>query len=156
MKNGMIECSVCRSKIMSPTTKSVSRAYDRHRSKVSSKQRVLNVLLVVGDCFLVGLQVCEYMFQLTFKLSDFLFLFILHVSSLKYLNMVQFWNLQFVIKKGMEKSWKMDDESSWHVDLIIRVDCCNKFAMPYSLVQFWNLQFGIEKAGDLITTLLQD
>ncbi|CAO2821684.1 unnamed protein product [Amaranthus hypochondriacus] len=41
---------------MSPTTKSVSRAYDRHRSKVSSKQRVLNVLLVVGDCFLVGLQ----------------------------------------------------------------------------------------------------
>ncbi|XP_074292162.1 CMP-sialic acid transporter 3-like [Silene latifolia] len=56
MKNGVIECSVCRSKLMSPTSKTVSRAYDRHRSKVSSKQRVLNVLLVVGDCFLVGLQ----------------------------------------------------------------------------------------------------
>ncbi|KAM7461498.1 hypothetical protein LguiA_029619 [Lonicera macranthoides] len=55
MKNGMIECSVCHSKLVSPTTKSVSRAYDRHRSKLSSKQRVLNVLLVVGDCMLVGL-----------------------------------------------------------------------------------------------------
>ncbi|KAJ8437253.1 hypothetical protein Cgig2_004646 [Carnegiea gigantea] len=56
MKNGVIECSMCRSRLMSPTAKTVSRAYDRHRSKVSSKQRVLNVLLVVGDCFLVGLQ----------------------------------------------------------------------------------------------------
>ncbi|KAL0322735.1 UNVERIFIED_CONTAM: CMP-sialic acid transporter 3 [Sesamum angustifolium] len=36
--------------------KSISRAYDRHRSKVSSKQRALNVLLVGGDCVLVGLQ----------------------------------------------------------------------------------------------------
>ncbi|KAK2986206.1 hypothetical protein RJ640_001285 [Escallonia rubra] len=56
MKNGMIECSVCHSKLVSPSTKAVSRAYDRHRSKVSSKQRALNVLLVVGDCMLVGLQ----------------------------------------------------------------------------------------------------
>ncbi|KAK3006334.1 hypothetical protein RJ639_016318 [Escallonia herrerae] len=52
----MIECSVCHSKLVSPSTKAVSRAYDRHRSKVSSKQRALNVLLVVGDCMLVGLQ----------------------------------------------------------------------------------------------------
>lgn len=52
----MIECSVCHSKIVSPNTKAVSRAYDRYRSKVSSKQRALNVLLVVGDCVLVGLQ----------------------------------------------------------------------------------------------------
>ncbi|CAL5417020.1 unnamed protein product [Camellia sinensis] len=56
MKDGMIECSVCHSKIVSPNTKAVSRAYDRYRSKVSSKQRALNVLLVVGDCVLVGLQ----------------------------------------------------------------------------------------------------
>lgn len=56
MKNGMIECSVCRSKLVSPTTKSISRAYDRHKTRVSSKQRVLNVFLVVGDCMLVGLQ----------------------------------------------------------------------------------------------------
>lgn len=56
MKNGMIECSVCHSKLVSPTTKTVSRAYDLHRSKISSKQRALNVLLVVGDCVLVGLQ----------------------------------------------------------------------------------------------------
>ncbi|KAH6809188.1 UDP-galactose transporter 6 [Perilla frutescens var. frutescens] len=56
MMNGMIECSVCHSKIVNPATKAVSRAYDRHRIKVSSKQRVLNFLLVGGDCVLVGLQ----------------------------------------------------------------------------------------------------
>ncbi|OMO84922.1 Nucleotide-sugar transporter [Corchorus capsularis] len=56
MKNEMIECSVCHSKLVSPTTRGVSRAYDRHKSRVSSKQRALNVLLVVGDCVLVGLQ----------------------------------------------------------------------------------------------------
>ncbi|KAG6592877.1 CMP-sialic acid transporter 3, partial [Cucurbita argyrosperma subsp. sororia] len=31
-------------------------AYDRHKNRVSSKQRALNTLLVVGDCILVGLQ----------------------------------------------------------------------------------------------------
>ncbi|KAM7259100.1 hypothetical protein ACFE04_014841 [Oxalis oulophora] len=56
MTQGMIECSVCHSRLVSPTTKSISRAYDRHKSRVSSKQRALNVLLVVGDCMLVGLQ----------------------------------------------------------------------------------------------------
>ncbi|XP_057423788.1 CMP-sialic acid transporter 3-like [Lotus japonicus] len=56
MKNGMIECSVCHSKLVSPTTKSISRAYDRHKSRITSKQRVLNFLLVGGDCILVGLQ----------------------------------------------------------------------------------------------------
>ncbi|PSS34923.1 CMP-sialic acid transporter 3 like [Actinidia chinensis var. chinensis] len=57
MKNGMIECGVCHSKLVSPpNTKAVSRAYDRYRSKISSKQRALNILLVVGDCILVGLQ----------------------------------------------------------------------------------------------------
>ncbi|KAJ8428699.1 hypothetical protein Cgig2_018479 [Carnegiea gigantea] len=57
MKNGVIECSVCHTKLITPSVKAVSRAYDRHRSKVSSKQRFLNFLLVGGDCFLVGLQV---------------------------------------------------------------------------------------------------
>ncbi|KAL3835061.1 hypothetical protein ACJIZ3_009797 [Penstemon smallii] len=56
MKEGMIECSVCHSKLVSPSTKSVSRAYDKYRSKVSSKQRVLNFLLVGGDCVLIGFQ----------------------------------------------------------------------------------------------------
>lgn len=56
MKNGMAECAVCHSKLVSPTVKTISRAYDRHRSKISSKQRALNILLVVGDCMLVGLQ----------------------------------------------------------------------------------------------------
>ncbi|XP_042517699.1 CMP-sialic acid transporter 5 [Macadamia integrifolia] len=54
--NGMVECSVCHSKLVSPTSKTVSKAYDRHRSKISSKYKALNVLLVVGDCVLVGLQ----------------------------------------------------------------------------------------------------
>ncbi|KAK1400527.1 CMP-sialic acid transporter 3 [Heracleum sosnowskyi] len=53
---GMIECSVCHSKVVVPVSRAVSRAYDQHRSTISSKQRVLNVLLVVGDCMLVGLQ----------------------------------------------------------------------------------------------------
>ncbi|KAL8217298.1 hypothetical protein R6Q57_024135 [Mikania cordata] len=56
MKQGMIECSVCHSKLVNPSAKSVSRAYDRHLNKFSKKQRALNVLLVVGDCMLVGLQ----------------------------------------------------------------------------------------------------
>ncbi|KAK9071819.1 hypothetical protein SSX86_008248 [Deinandra increscens subsp. villosa] len=56
MKQGMIECSVCHSKLVNPAAKTVYRAYDQHRSKFSKKQRSLNVLLVVGDCMLVGLQ----------------------------------------------------------------------------------------------------
>ncbi|CAL0320683.1 unnamed protein product [Lupinus luteus] len=56
MKDGMVECSVCHSQLVSPTTKSISRAYDRHKSRISSKQRALNVFLVVGDCILVGFQ----------------------------------------------------------------------------------------------------
>uniref|UniRef100_A0A7N0USG9 Uncharacterized protein n=1 Tax=Kalanchoe fedtschenkoi TaxID=63787 RepID=A0A7N0USG9_KALFE len=56
MRSGMVECSVCKSKLASPTTRTVARAYDKHRNKVSSKLRALNVLLVVGDCVLVGIQ----------------------------------------------------------------------------------------------------
>uniref|UniRef100_A0A5B6ZGD7 Putative CMP-sialic acid transporter 2-like n=2 Tax=Davidia involucrata TaxID=16924 RepID=A0A5B6ZGD7_DAVIN len=56
MKNGMIECSVCHSKLVSPTAKTVSRAYDRRRSKTPSNHRALKILLVVGDCILVGFQ----------------------------------------------------------------------------------------------------
>ncbi|GAU12074.1 hypothetical protein TSUD_00400 [Trifolium subterraneum] len=54
--NGMIECSVCHSKLVAPGTKTISRAYDRHKSRITSKQRVLNILLVGGDCMLVGFQ----------------------------------------------------------------------------------------------------
>lgn len=61
MKNSIIECSACHSKLLSPTTKSVSRAYDQYRSRVSSKQRFFNTLLVVGDCMLVGLQVLLFL-----------------------------------------------------------------------------------------------
>lgn len=79
MKNGMMECSVCHSKLLSPSTKAISRAYDRHRSKVSSKQRALNVLLVVGDCVLVGLQVIySFITRFTFVFGKlFLFSFFL-------------------------------------------------------------------------------
>ncbi|GJS75602.1 CMP-sialic acid transporter 3-like protein [Tanacetum coccineum] len=56
-KNGeMIECSVCHTMLVNPYAKTFSKAYDRHRDKLSKKQRALNVLLVVGDCMLVGLQ----------------------------------------------------------------------------------------------------
>jgi len=65
MKQGMIECSVCHSKLVNPSAKTVSRAYDRHRSKFSKKQRALNVLLVVGDCMLVGLQVISFILSKT-------------------------------------------------------------------------------------------
>ncbi|GKV27950.1 hypothetical protein SLEP1_g37060 [Rubroshorea leprosula] len=68
----MIECSVCRSKLQSPNSKTISKAYDRHRSDVSSKTRVLNVLLVGGDCVFVGLQpILVYMSKVdgSFKFS---------------------------------------------------------------------------------------
>ena len=64
MKNGMIECSVFHSRFVSPNAKTVSRIYDWHMSKISSKHRALNVLLVVGDCILVGLQpILVFMFK---------------------------------------------------------------------------------------------
>ncbi|PKU86435.1 CMP-sialic acid transporter 4 isoform X2 [Dendrobium catenatum] len=72
LKNGMLECSVCHSKLLSPSSKTISRAYDKHRSNVSSKNRALNVLLVFGDCFLVGLQpILVYMSKVdgSFKFS---------------------------------------------------------------------------------------
>ncbi|KAI0511535.1 hypothetical protein KFK09_012165 [Dendrobium nobile] len=72
LKNGMLECSVCHSKLLSPSSKTISRAYDKHRSNVSSKYRALNVLLVFGDCFLVGLQpILVYMSKVdgSFKFS---------------------------------------------------------------------------------------
>ncbi|RVW63751.1 CMP-sialic acid transporter 5 [Vitis vinifera] len=43
-------------KLVSLSARTVSRANDRHRSKISSKHHALIVLLVVGDCILVGLQ----------------------------------------------------------------------------------------------------
>lgn len=58
--NGVAECSVCHSKlVVSPSKRTVSKAYDHHRTDVSVKTRAFNVFLVVGDCVLVGLQVCE-------------------------------------------------------------------------------------------------
>ncbi|KAK4404091.1 CMP-sialic acid transporter 4 [Sesamum angolense] len=80
----MIECSVCHSKLVSPSAKAVSRAYDRHRSKVSSKQRVLNFLLVGGDCVLVGLQpVLVYMSKVDgrFKFSPISVNFLTEVTK---------------------------------------------------------------------------
>ncbi|XP_020595606.1 CMP-sialic acid transporter 4-like isoform X2 [Phalaenopsis equestris] len=56
LKNGVIECSFCHSKMLSPNSRAISKAYDRHHSNLSSKFRALNFLLVIGDCFLVGLQ----------------------------------------------------------------------------------------------------
>ncbi|EFH58150.1 hypothetical protein ARALYDRAFT_322000 [Arabidopsis lyrata subsp. lyrata] len=68
----MAECSVCRSRLVSPSSKAISRAYDSYNYKirVSSKQRALNVFLVVGDCMLVGLQpVLVYMSKVDGKFN---------------------------------------------------------------------------------------
>ncbi|KAG5404657.1 hypothetical protein IGI04_010776 [Brassica rapa subsp. trilocularis] len=70
MKNGMAECSVCRSRLVSPSSKAIARAYDNRKIRVSSKQRALNVFLVVGDCMLVGLQpVLVYMSKVDGKFN---------------------------------------------------------------------------------------
>ncbi|KAG6547102.1 hypothetical protein Mapa_011353 [Marchantia paleacea] len=55
--NGVVECKNCGSKTLgSPSVRPVSLAYDRHHSNPASRFRALNVLLVVGDCTLIGLQ----------------------------------------------------------------------------------------------------
>lgn len=54
--NGMAECSVCHSKLLSPASRGVVKAYDRHRNNISLKTRAFNFFLVSGDCVLVGLQ----------------------------------------------------------------------------------------------------
>lgn len=52
----MAECSVCHSKLLSPGSRGVVKAYDRHRNTVSLKTRAFHFFLVGGDCVLVGLQ----------------------------------------------------------------------------------------------------
>lgn len=84
LKNGMLECSVCHSKLLSPSSKAISRAYDKHRSNVSSKNRALNVLLVFGDCILVGLQpILVYMSKVdgSFKFSPISVNFLTEVTK---------------------------------------------------------------------------
>ncbi|CAH9072976.1 unnamed protein product [Cuscuta epithymum] len=70
---GVVECSVCHSKLgVSPHSKAVSKAYDRHRTDVSLKSRAFNIFLVGGDCILVGLQpILVYMSKVdgSFKFS---------------------------------------------------------------------------------------
>ncbi|CAM6104617.1 unnamed protein product [Calypogeia fissa] len=57
MKNGVVECKYCgHIPSGSPSVRQVSRAYDRHHSNPASRFRALNVLLVVSDCTLIGLQ----------------------------------------------------------------------------------------------------
>ncbi|PPR92553.1 hypothetical protein GOBAR_AA28125 [Gossypium barbadense] len=81
---GMIECSVCHSKIAPPASKSISRAYDKHRTFVSSKTRFLNVILVAGDCLLVGFQpILVYMSKVDggFKYSPISVNFLIEVAK---------------------------------------------------------------------------
>lgn len=56
LNKGIEECSVCRSKLASPNSRTY-KAYDQNRGHASSNHRALNILLVTGDCVLVGLQV---------------------------------------------------------------------------------------------------
>ncbi|URE16774.1 hypothetical protein MUK42_17747 [Musa troglodytarum] len=72
LEDGMIECSNCHSKLPAPGGKGISRAYDKNRNKTPPKHRALNVLLVAGDCILVGLQpILVYMSKVdgSFKFS---------------------------------------------------------------------------------------
>ena len=50
--NGAVECKTCGSKV-----RPISKAYDRQHSVNQPKWRALNVLLVLGDCTLIALQV---------------------------------------------------------------------------------------------------
>jgi hypothetical protein len=50
--NGVVECKICGSKL-----RPVSKAYDRQHSVKQPNWRALNVLLVLGDCTLIALQV---------------------------------------------------------------------------------------------------
>ncbi|KAL3520429.1 hypothetical protein ACH5RR_018578 [Cinchona calisaya] len=82
--NGMVECSVCHSKLVSPATKTVSKAYDRHRNNISLKTRVFNIFLVGGDCVLVGLQpILVYMSKVdgSFKFSPISVNFLTEVTK---------------------------------------------------------------------------
>ncbi|XP_065046755.1 CMP-sialic acid transporter 4-like [Musa acuminata AAA Group] len=72
LEDGMIECSYCHSKLPAPGGKGISRAYDKNRNKTPPKHRALKVLLVAGDCILVGLQpILVYMSKVdgSFKFS---------------------------------------------------------------------------------------
>ena len=89
----MAECSVCRSRLVSPSSKAIARAYDNRKVRVSSKQRALNVFLVVVDCMLVGLQLIKslqfqyynhvvrhlQLFKFVEKISFFIFL--MHLTA---------------------------------------------------------------------------
>ncbi|KHG08648.1 CMP-sialic acid transporter 3 [Gossypium arboreum] len=59
----MIECSVCHSKIASPTSKTISRAYDRHRSHVSSKLVSSMFFWSVGTVFWSVFSLCWFICQ---------------------------------------------------------------------------------------------
>ncbi|XP_022742143.1 CMP-sialic acid transporter 4-like isoform X3 [Durio zibethinus] len=101
----MIECSVCHSKIASTNSKTISRAYDRHRSHVSSKTRFLNVLLVGGDCILVGFQpILVYMSKVDggFKFSPISVNFLTEVTKVIFAIIMLLFQAQH--KKVGEKS----------------------------------------------------
>ncbi|XVE62133.1 hypothetical protein DITRI_Ditri06bG0094500 [Diplodiscus trichospermus] len=101
----MIECSVCHSKIESPNSKTISKAYPRHRSHVSSKTRFLNVLLVGGDCILVGLQpILVYMSKVDghFKFSPISVNFLTEVAKVVFAIVMLLFQARH--KKAGEKS----------------------------------------------------
>ncbi|KAK3162731.1 hypothetical protein QOZ80_1BG0093080 [Eleusine coracana subsp. coracana] len=81
--NREVECGVCHAKV--PVPAAVSKAYDSHRSTISSRQRALNVLLVSGDCVLAGLQpILVYMSKVDgkFKFSPISVNFLTEVTKI--------------------------------------------------------------------------
>jgi hypothetical protein len=78
MQDGMAECKQCGSRLASAeSAHHVSRAYDRQLPQPALR-RSLKVLLVVGDCFFIGLQVRSVS---SFRLSSLLLL--MDVASLQ-------------------------------------------------------------------------
>lgn len=60
--NGVVECKACGSK-----ARPVSKAYDPQHSVKQPKWRALNVLLVLGDCTLIALQVRRQIYFAVFS-----------------------------------------------------------------------------------------
>ncbi|KAJ6683467.1 hypothetical protein OIU85_007180 [Salix viminalis] len=112
MKNGTLECSVCHSKLVSPNSKTYSKAYDRHKIRVSSKQRALNVLLVVGDCVLVGLQpILVYMSKVDgkFNFSPLSVNFLIEAAK------VLFAIVMLLFQARHQKSWREASSINLHI-----------------------------------------
>lgn len=104
-RNGVMECSVCHSKVVAGTPRSISRAYDKHKSKISSKQRVLNFLLVSGDCVLVGLQVFHSQYDIWLHVQSTPVWMGLNVAYVYWKNVTRQWESESMLCASSDRVW---------------------------------------------------